>query len=302
MRRICAWLVLVAACHGGNVRLGDLTGDAAFDAASPIDVERGEDAVADATVDAMSPDVVVDAMLDAATEDAPAPDAATACDCGPESCGTRACGRSACGYPCGTCRFDEWCAGGSCYEGSGPGSRCSDAFDWYGFGNVWEGDQGFRVCPGDPTKVEACTCGGGGADAWISCSGSCFAPCVGSVECGSATCGPLEYCQGCSGSASTTYTCRPRDGSNGSCPSTGMVFDAFCDGNDDCAPSDRCMAVVGDIVSMRCERDDVVAGCGIGAASYELCSGPSDCSTCSSCSPSTFADWTTPGFDLGVCR
>ncbi len=238
------------------------------------------------------------------------------CSCGPESCGTRTCGRSPCGYPCGTCLFNEWCAAGKCQAGSGPGTRCSDAFDWYGWGNVWEGDKGLRVCPSDPTKVELCTCGGGGPDAWISCSGSCFTPCRGpepcgqglgcggTVHCGGVECSPLEYCQVCSsGTTSPTYTCRPRDGSNGSCPNAGMVVDAFCDGDNDCASTDQCMAVVGDIVSLRCERDDTTVACGIGAGYYELCHFPGDCSKCSSCGSSTFADWSTyAGMTDGWCR
>lgn len=227
---------------------------------------------------------------------------AGACACGPDTCGPRTCGRSPCGYPCGTCAFDEWCSGGTCEAGGGPGTRCSDAFDWYGWGNVWEGDVGLRVCPSDATMVEACTCSGGGPDAWINCSGSCFAPCVGSVDCAGVTCGPTEYCQGCSDGSTTTYACRPREGSDGSCPAASMVFDVFCDGDEDCASTDQCMAIVGDTVSVRCERDDTGHSCGAGPGFHELCDNVSDCSTCASCSPSTFADWVTPGHDLGICR
>lgn len=109
-------IVALAACEDHNV--GENNPDAATDAA-PIDV-------------------AIDAPIDAA-----------ACTCGPGSCGTRVCGRSACGFPCGTCEPDEFCfVGNGCTTGPGPGTPCIDAFGE----RAWEGDRGFRACPGDPSR------------------------------------------------------------------------------------------------------------------------------------------------------
>jgi hypothetical protein len=78
-----------------------------------------------------------------------------------------------------------------------------------------------------------------------------------------------------------------------------MVFDVFCDGNEDCAASDKCMDVRGDIITLRCERDDT-NGCGL---YRDLCTDVGECPGCAtSCSPTTFADLTTEAYDLGVCR
>jgi hypothetical protein len=72
------------------------------------------------------------------------------------------------------CAEGEVCfAGGSCMAGIGPGAACLDAFG----DAVWEGDRGVRVCSTDPALVEQCTCGGGGATAWLACE-----PCVRSCE------------------------------------------------------------------------------------------------------------------------
>jgi hypothetical protein len=122
-------------------------------------------------------------------------DAGAACAtlCGPASCGTRTCGRSDCGYPCGECFHDEHCfAGGTCMPGTGPGEPCLDAFG----GRVWEGDEGFRVCPTDPALLQPATCSGAGADAWFSgepCVERCIealpgARCIDSRDCGGGTC------------------------------------------------------------------------------------------------------------------
>lgn len=275
------WLALCAGCYGSDAPRprSVFDGGVAEDAAIP----DGAVAVSDAAPD-----------MDAAVE---------VCACGPESCEARVCGRSQCGYPCGTCGDAQYChAGGACRPGGGPGTPCSDAFDAYGWGNVWEGDVGLRVCPTDASQVEACTCAGGGPDAWIDCSGTCFAPCAGEVRCGDVTCGPLEYCQGCSdGTSPATYTCRPRSESEGTCGvGAFLVLDVFCDGDDDCADGDQCMYVAGDFATLRCERGDR-DGCGV---YHELCGESSECPDCaSSCVPATFADLTTPAnYGVSVCR
>lgn len=112
---------------------------------------------------------------DAGTFDGGNEPADAGCSCGPDSCGTRVCGRSSCGFLCGTCQVNEYCSGGAaCYAGPGPGTPCLDAFG----AEVSEGDVGLRTCPSDPTQVEACTCSGAGVNAWINCSGACFATCT----------------------------------------------------------------------------------------------------------------------------
>ena len=184
---------------------------------------------------------------------------------------------------------------------------CSDAFAAFGWGNVWEGDVGLRVCPTDPSQVQACTCSGGGAQAWIQCQVGCVAPCVGSVPCGGATCGPLEFCQLCAASGGKpTATCLPRAGSQQKqmCPKAGdLTFDAFCDGHDDCAATDRCTAVRGDLTRLTCEPASATATCG-GSLLQQACKDIAQCPTCAkACTPSMFPDLQTPtGYGVGVCE
>ena len=82
------------------------------------------------------------------------------------------------------------------------------------------------------------------------------------------------------------------------------MFDAFCDGDEDCATADRCMAGVFDIAYLVCQRADRVVTCDGGAGYHNLCSDLSDCPDCATeCTPSTFADTTTPsGYGVNTCK
>jgi hypothetical protein len=149
--------------------------------------------------------------------------------------------------------------------------------------------------------VELCTCSGGGTDAWIDCTGSCFPPCVGDIECGGEICNAAQYCQTCSGGSSS---CRGRTLVADACPNPAeMVFNAFCDDDTDCAETDECMAVYGDVVRLQCARSDLFeGGCGQGSGYRELCEDAGDCTDCgTSCVPAMFADWSTPGYEVGIC-
>lgn len=271
---------------------------------APTDAATDANA-ADATTDARASDVPATDAMDGAAGDT----GGVICGCDAASCGTRTCGRSACGFPCGTCGDNEWCAKGTCMPGGGPGSPCVGAFAVgafavYGGDLVWEGDVGLRACPGDPTKVETCTCSGGGKDAWIACSGGCFVPCAGDVGCGAAKCGALDYCQVCgpAGGTAATASCQPRAGAKSACPTkTDLLFAAFCDGHDDCGAGGKCTAVRGDIVRLSCEPAAKSAECGL---FQQTCQKSADCPACAkSCAASLFADQTTPtGYGVAVCQ
>jgi len=186
---------------------------------------------------ALTPDAAVDGAL---------------CSCGPSSCGTRICGRSDCGYPCGQCAPTDFCfVGNQCQTGVGPGTACIDAFN----AKVWEGDRGFRVCPSDPTALQACTCSGGGAQGWISCAAACIHSCAAppprAIACGAASCDATsQVC--CTNAAMTssqmcatapcpggnyTRACDgPEDCSGGSCCGGDFPWTATCSGGATCAP------------------------------------------------------------------
>ena len=158
------------------------------------------------------------------------------CACGPSSCGQRVCGRSECGFPCGECEPGEYCfstgiAEGQCSPGVGPGTPCVDAFG----DRVWEGDEGFRACPTDANMQQRCTCTGGGATAWASCTPTCVEICAQvpiALTCGAPGCGAGDVC--CIPTGSTnTRTCTPT-----SCPQNN--YTRACDGPEDCAPGGAC--------------------------------------------------------------
>ena len=134
---------------------------------------------------------------------------------------------------------------------------------------------------------------------------SCGKRTCGRSACGGANCGPLDYCQLCAApGAKPTATCHARAGSKPMCPKAGdLTFDAFCDGHDDCAGTDRCTAVRGDFTRLTCEPAAKTATCD-GSLLQQACKDVGQCPPCAkACNPSTFADQQTPtGYGVGVCK
>jgi hypothetical protein len=237
--------------------------------------------------------------------------AGASCACEPSSCGDLACGTSACGYPCGDCDGIAYCVGGACQPTDPTDYPCKDAFVpfWFGEGNVHQGDEGLRSCPGNPDEVEMCTCAGLGADSWTDCTGTCFTPCIGGESCGPLTCKPTEYCRVCGpeadGSPSPNqFACLARSEFPGCPEGSGSATELLCDGDEDCATGSQCVASVADWVTTSCLPRDIPTVCGRSGVLHNVCKTVADCPACAtSCSPLPYADWTTPiGVGVKICE
>jgi hypothetical protein len=148
------------------------------------------------------------------------PDAG-ACSCTVASCGKSVCGRSACGYLCGACPSGSRCSAGACQVGVPPGVPCTDAWG----SHLWDGDRGFRACPTDPARQQACICAAGN---WGACDPTCSKACdpqpANTIACGPLTCDATS--QVCCSTSATAHSCGAAP-----CPSG---WTRRCDGPEDC--------------------------------------------------------------------
>ena len=260
------------------------------------------EALKDAGGDVATKDVPgVDGAGDAGHAADGALDAGATCACDQTTCGKKTCGRSDCGFPCGVCEVGQWCSSGSCTSGPPPGHACLDVLG----GVFYEGQQGFRSCPTDATKIQRCTCAGTNPSTFIGCESECITPCHSQVECGSERCGPLSYCTVCEQKPGAMGCASRIDDSGGpTCEVNSTSAQFNCDDDSDCGPGGACMTQFFDVAVTSCKPAYTQVACGLGmgvGAIYQTCRDDSECG-CGTCQLSPFVDQkTSTGYSLGIC-